>query len=270
MFLESKGRSAVHSILQKIIDRKIEEIAIGKSETPLSEIKAAVSDAPSVRDFVAALTRSPDLALIAEVKKASPSKGLIREDFEPVTIAKAYQTGGASCISVLTDEDFFQGHLSYLTAVRNAVQLPVLRKDFIVDPWQVWQARAAGADAVLLIAECLGADMLRELHGLIRELGMTPLVELYERANIEKVLACDPVLVGVNNRDLNTFEVDLGHSVAVQQELPAGIAFVSESGISSRQEMEFLQSKGVDAVLVGESLMRQQDIVKATKELLGV
>lgn len=261
--------NAVHSILQKIVDRKKEEIQAGKSNTPLDEFKAIAADAAPVRDFVAALTQTKNIALIAEVKKASPSKGIIREDFDPVVIARAYESAGASCISVLTDVDFFQGHIDYLRSVRSAVSIPVLRKDFIIDPWQVWQARAAGADAVLLIAECLDADSLRELHALVMSLKMTPLVELYDRENIDKVLACDPVLVGVNNRNLNNFEVELGHSVAVRAELPDEIAFVSESGIASREDIEYLQGHQVDAVLVGESLMRQPDIVAATRKLLG-
>ena len=259
----------MHSILQTIVDRKREEIQAGKSQTETDYWKAKINSAAPPRDFLAALKQSPDIALIAEVKKASPSKGIIREDFDPLAIAKSYQQAGASCISVLTDEHFFQGHLDYLSSIVSNVSIPVLRKDFIIDPWQVWQARAAGADAVLLIAECLDDATIRELHALILELGMTPLVELYERDNIGKVLGCDPVLVGVNNRDLNTFEVDLGHSIAVRRELPDEIVFVSESGISDRKDVEFLQGQNVDAVLVGESLMRQEDIVAATKNLLG-
>lgn len=259
----------MHSILKKIIARKRDEVQFGKSRTTLDEFRDRVASTAAARDFLEALKRAEDVALIAEVKKASPSKGLIREDFNPVEIARSYELAGASCISVLTDEDFFQGHLDYLGAVREKISLPVLRKDFIIDPWQVWEARAAGADAVLLIAECLEGELIRELHALILELEMTPLVELYDRDNIEKVLSCDPVLVGVNNRDLNTFEVDLGHSIALRQELPEEIVFVSESGISTREDVEFLQGKQVDAVLVGESLMRQEDIVAATKKLLG-
>jgi indole-3-glycerol phosphate synthase len=170
---------------------------------------------------------------------------------------------------VLTDENFFQGHRDYLVQVGDAVKLPTLRKDFIIDPWQVHDARAAGADAVLLIAECLEASQLNDLHCLINELGMTALVELYDRENIEKVMACSPSLVGVNNRDLNTFEVNLEHSIEIRKSLPDEITFVSESGISSNAEVQRLQAANVDAILVGESLMRSTDIVKATRELLG-
>lgn len=235
----------------------------------LQDVKAAVADSRPVRDFLAALQTPGEISLIAEVKKASPSKGIIREDFNPVEIAKAYQSAGASCVSVLTDENFFQGHRDFLIEVGKAISLPVLRKDFIIDPWQVYDARAAGADAVLLIAECLDAEPLRELHALIGELGMTALVELYDRENIEKVLACDPSLVGVNNRDLNTFEVDLGHSIEIRKSLPQSITFVSESGISSNAEVSRLLHANVDAILVGESLMREDDIVTATRQLLG-
>ena len=203
----------MNSILAKIVARKREEIAA------LPDIRLT-GDEPPVRDFLAALTGGDQrhrVSLIAEVKKASPSKGVIRTDFNPVDIARAYQAGGAHCLSVLTDEFFFQGHLDYLTEIRAEVDLPILRKDFILDPKQVYQARAAGADAVLLIAECLEPESLKQLHDLILELGMTPLVELYEPANIEAVLACQPALVGVNNRDLNTFEVDLQHCLRVKE-----------------------------------------------------
>ena len=221
------------------------------------------------RDFLSALKTNNQIALIAEVKKASPSKGIIRADFDPVAIAQTYEQSGASCISVLTDENFFQGHLDYLTSISQQVKIPLLRKDFIIDEYQVFEARAAGADAVLLIAECLDGDQLINLHKRIRALGMTPLVELYDQQNVEKVMAADPVLVGVNNRDLNTFEVDLNHSVKVKQLLPPSVTFVSESGIYTRPDVEMLEKSGVDAMLVGESLMRAEDIGAAVKTLLG-
>ena len=259
----------MHSILQKIVDHKLLEIASCKQNSSLDSVKEAARDGRPVRNFLKALQKRDEISLIAEVKKASPSKGVIRENFDPVAIAKAYELAGASCISVLTDEAFFQGHLDFLIEVGQAVSLPVLRKDFIIDPWQVYQARAAGADAVLLIAECLEASQLGDLHALINELGMTALVELYDRENIEKVLACKPSLVGVNNRDLNTFEVDLEHSISIRQSLPSEITFVSESGISSNAEVSRLLQANVDAILVGESLMRADDIAAATRTLLG-
>ena len=253
------------SILDKIVTHKRQEIAA----RPQVEFDAAAVAPP--RDFVQALTSGPEadrVSLIAEVKKASPSKGLIREDFDPVKIAQAYASSGAACISVLTDEHFFKGHLDYLKAIREAVDIPLLRKDFVLDPSQVYEARMAGADAVLLIAECLEPSQLKELHDLIVELGMTPLVELYDAANVDAVLACQPMLVGVNNRDLNTFEVDLMHSIRVKQQLPATTTFVSESGIFTHEDVQLMQVNQVDAILVGESLMRNDDVEAAVKRLL--
>jgi len=259
----------VHSILKKIVDHKLQEIEASKASCSIADVTKAAADGRPVRDFLSALQTPGVISLIAEVKKASPSKGIIREDFHPAEIAKAYQSAGASCISVLTDENFFQGHRDFLVQVGEAVDLPTLRKDFIIDPWQVYDARAAGADAVLLIAECLDADKLRELHELINELGMTALVELYDRANIDKVMACEPALVGVNNRDLNTFEVNLEHSIDIRRSLPDELTFVSESGISSNAEVSRLLQADVDAILVGESLMRADDIAAATRQLLA-
>ncbi len=259
----------MHSILKKIIDQKHVEVKTAKSNRPLEEVRDGAMSSEPARDFLAALQVPDEVSLIAEVKKASPSKGIIRDDFHPVEIARAYQAGGARCISVLTDEHFFKGHLQFLRDVKSAIELPVLRKDFIIDPWQVFEAREAGADAVLLIAECLEANQMIELHSLIKELGMTALVELYDRDNIEMVMNCDPDLVGVNNRDLNTFEVDLQHSISIRQSLPASITFVSESGIGSHAEVASLRAANVDAILVGESLMRSDDIESATKKLLG-
>ena len=253
------------SILDKIVAHKRQEI----SARPPVEFDADSVDAP--RDFVQALTggqQAGRVSLIAEVKKASPSKGLIRADFDPVKIAQAYASSGASCISVLTDEHFFKGHLDYLKAIRAAVDVPLLRKDFILDASQVYQARMAGADAVLLIAECLSPTELKELHDLIVELGMTPLVELYDQNNVDAVLACEPKLVGVNNRDLNTFEVDLMHSIRVKQQFPSSTTFVSESGIFTHEDVQLMQANDVDAILVGESLMRHEDVGAAVKRLL--
>ncbi len=259
----------MNSILEKIVDRKRVEVEAAKTSRPLEDVIAAAQNAPPAKDFLSPLRADDSVALIAEVKKASPSKGIIRSDFDPVEIAKTYARSGASCISVLTDEHFFQGHIEYLVAIRQAVDVPLLRKDFIIDPYQVFEARAAGADAVLLIAECLNDQQLIDLHRRIVELGMTPLVELYDAENIAKVLAAQPVLVGVNNRDLNTFEVDLNHSLNVKRLLPPSVTFVSESGINDRSDVLRLADPGVDAMLVGESLMRADDISAAVKTLLG-
>jgi indole-3-glycerol phosphate synthase len=262
----------LNSILQKIVDHKINDIAAAKANVPLQELTAAAHDVAPALDFVSALQRrksAGSIGLIAEVKKASPSKGIIRADFDPVTIAKTYARHGAACISVLTDEHFFQGHLDFLRQIRGAVEVPLLRKDFVLDDYQVYEARAAGADAVLLIAECLDGQMLIQLHQTIESLGMIALVELYDAANIDKVMACNPKLVGVNNRDLNTFEVDLAHSVRVKNQLPDCVTFVSESGIFTNEDVVMLKENDVDAMLVGESLMRSQDIGSAVETLLG-
>lgn len=263
------------TILDKIVDVKRGEIARAVRERPLSELRAALGDAPPVRDFLAPLaadrpsTGDGPIKLIAEVKKASPSAGLIREDFDPVRIAQTYADHGASCLSCLTDEPHFQGSLDYLTAIRHAVDLPVLRKDFILDEHQVVEARVAGADAVLLIAECLTPAELAKLYDQINELGMTALVELYEPANLEAVMACKPKLVGVNNRDLATMTVDLEHSIAMRTRVPAGTIFVGESGIKTHADAQRLRAAGIDAMLVGESLMRQPEIGPAVDVLLG-
>jgi len=194
---------------------------------------------------------------------------VIREDFDPVAIACTYQEHGATSISVLTDEPYFQGSLDDLRQVRRLVDLPVLRKDFIVDPYQVLEARAAGADAVLLIAECLDDAALKQLHEAVVELGMTPLVELYEPENLARVLAVGARLVGINNRNLHTFEVDLGHTLRLLGEIPADRVVVAESGIRTRADVERLESAGVHAMLVGETLMARDDVGAAVRELLG-
>jgi indole-3-glycerol phosphate synthase len=257
------------SILDEIVAQKRQEVAAAKLSVPVKVLGQLADKAPPPRDFLAAVFSHPPIRLIAEVKKASPSAGVLREDFDPASIAKNYEEHGAACISVLTDAPYFQGNLDHLRQVRAAVSLPVLRKDFIIDCYQVLEARAAGADAVLLIAECLNDYLLRELHEAIVELGMTPLVELYEPENLRRVLDAGARLIGVNNRDLRTFQVDLGHCIRVSQRIPAGRAIVAESGIRNRRDVEQLEAAGLDAMLVGETLMRKKDIGKAVDELLG-
>lgn len=260
------------SILEKIVQHKHQEIEQAKRTRPLEELRRMVENSTMPLDFLGALTmneQAGQVSLIAEVKKASPSKGVIRKDFEPLKIAEAYAANGASCISVLTDEAFFQGSLEYLKQIRNGVDLPLLRKDFILDEYQVWEARAAGADAVLLIAECLEPRQMQRLHRQVTGLGMVALVELYDSKNIPAVLDCDPKLVGVNNRDLNTFEIDLEHSIRVKQDLPPEIAMVSESGIFTHQDVLLMAENNIDAILVGESLMRSDDIGAAVRQLMG-
>jgi indole-3-glycerol phosphate synthase len=257
------------TILDNIVADKLREVAAAKMQVPQAKLCDALAAAPPVRDFFAALDGHGTIRLIAEVKKASPSRGVIREVFQPVEIARTYQEHGAACISVLTDGPYFQGSLDYLRQIRAAVDLPVLRKDFIIDPYQVVEARAAGADAVLLIAECLDDGQIRTLHDAIVELGMTPLVELYEPANLPRVLAIGARLIGINNRDLRTFEVDLEHTLRVRREVPAPVRVVAESGIRTRADVEMLERAGVDAMLVGETLMARADIGAAVDELLG-
>lgn len=257
------------TVLDRIVAVKRREIAEARERVPEAELHRRLADAPPVRDFFAALAKPGPIRLIAEIKKASPSAGVIREDFDPVAIAQIYERHGASCLSVLTDEPHFQGRLEYLTAVRESVELPVLRKDFVLETYQVLEARAAGADAVLLIAECLDDCNLRKLHNEIVELGMTPLVELYDPENLPRVLAAGASLVGVNNRDLRTFKVDLEHTLRLRPEIPAECIMVSESGVRSRTDVERLQAAGVDAILVGESLMREPDIGAAVDRLLS-
>ena len=257
------------TILDKIVATKRGEVARAKAETPLSALEEQLDGAPVVRDFFAALTEPAEISLIAEVKKASPSKGVIREDFHPVEIATTYERHGAACISVLTDESYFQGSLDYLRAVRAAVGIPVLRKDFVIDPYQAVVARLAGADAVLLIAECLEDDQLKLLHDQIVALGMTPLVELYDPENVGRVVDAGARLIGVNNRNLHTFEVDIDHTLRLRERIPADRAVVGESGIRTREDAERLQAAGVAAMLVGETLMREADIGAAVDRLLG-
>jgi indole-3-glycerol phosphate synthase len=257
------------TILDQIVTAKREEIARAKAEMPEASLRKQLVDAPPPRDFLAALSASPPIRLIAEVKKASPSKGVIRDDFDPVAIARIYQQHGATCLSVLTDHPYFQGSLEYLRQVRAAVDLPVLRKDFVIDPYQVIEARAAGADAVLLIAECLDDDLLERLHTAILDLGMTPLVELYEPANLARVLRVGARLVGINNRDLRTFQTDLEHTLRLRRQIPPDRIVVGESGIRGRQDAGRLEAAGVQAMLVGETLMASPNICAAVDELLG-
>lgn len=257
------------SVLDRIVATKRQEIEAAKARRSEKELRLAAADAPQPRDFLGALSGGGPVRLIAEVKKASPSKGLLRADFDPVAIACTYQDHGASCLSVLTDEPYFQGSLENLRRVRAAVDLPVLRKDFILDPYQVFEARAAGADAVLLIAECLDDAALAQLRAAIVELGMTALVELYDPENLVRVLRAGARLVGVNNRDLRTFQTDLAHTLRLRAQVPGDRVLVSESGIRTRDDVQRLAEAGVQAMLVGESLVTRPDIGAAVDELLG-
>lgn len=261
-------------ILDRILVSKRQEVESRKLARPEREVRAAIADAPPARDFASALRRSHTgiPAVIAEVKKASPSRGILRSDFDPAAIAADYQAGGASAVSVLTDEQYFMGSLDYLFRVRTRVELPVLRKDFLIDPYQVYESRAAGADAVLLIAAALEKERLTELMDAASQLGMAALVEVHDEEELETALACGAGLLGINNRNLYTFDVDLGTTTSLAARLPPIGAperpkLVSESGIFTRQDLEQLGRIGTDAVLIGEALVREKDIVRKLKEL---
>jgi indole-3-glycerol phosphate synthase len=253
--------------LAEIVAAKREEVgALGRRR---DELRAAAAEAPPTRGFAAALSRPGEVRLLAEVKRRSPSAGAIRPGADPVEIALAYEAGGAAALSVLTDEAFFGGSLEALRAVRAAVGIPVLRKDFVIDAAQVYEARAAGADAILLIVRILDDTLLVELHGLAVRLGMDVLVEVHDGAELERALAAGSRLVGVNNRDLRTFRTDLGVTRRLAADVPAGVTLVAESGIRTAEDVLSLGAEGVDAVLVGESLMRQADVRAATAALVG-
>ena len=257
------------SILDKIVAQTRRTIERDKSDLPPSELRSRLVDVPPTRGFAESLAATDRVRLIAEIKRQSPSAGLIREDFDPPTIADAYAAGGAACLSVLTDEPFFGGHLDYLRQARASVDLPILRKDFIVDEYQIDQAREAGADAVLLIAECLSAGDLRRLHDHAVSLDLDTLIELYEPENLDAVLDTGTRLVGVNNRDLRTFDTNLSHTIEIGRQVPGDRILVGESGIHTAADVATLAAGGVKAILVGESLMRQDDIVSAVKTLIG-
>lgn len=256
-------------VLARIVDTKRREVAAAMGRVPLGELHRRCAELPPCRGFERAIRSATGMAVIAEVKKASPSAGVIRADFDPVRIATTYERHGASCLSVLTDEEYFQGKLEYLTAARAAVRIPVLRKEFIIDEYQLAEARAAGADAVLLIAECLPGERMKELHAAATGLGLDVLIELHDADQLPRVLDTGATLVGVNNRDLRTFTTRLEHTLDLLPHFPAGVAVVSESGIRTNAELQLLHAAGVRAVLVGESLMRAADVGAALDALRG-
>ena len=257
------------TILDRIVETKLREIAAAKAAVPEAELERRAADLPPTRDFRAAIRRPGAVAVVAEVKKASPSAGVIRPHFDPVAIATTYEAHGAAAISVLTDAEYFQGRLTYLTAVRAAVGVPVLRKDFILDRYQLLEARCAGADAVLLIAECLPGDRLGNLQREAVALGLHTLVELHDADQLPRVLDCGAAVIGVNNRDLRTFATRLEHTLELLPKIPADRAVVSESGIKTHADLLRLGAAGARAVLVGESLMRAEDIGAALDALRG-
>ncbi|MEK3915021.1 indole-3-glycerol phosphate synthase TrpC [Paenibacillus sp. FSL H7-0331] len=257
--------------LDKIVATKHKEIALLKENQTIAGMEKQIALLPSCLGFERALTtnRKRSMGLIAEVKKASPSKGLIRADFEPVQLAQAYVNAGTDCISVLTDVDYFQGSNEYLRAVRAAVQVPILRKDFTIDVHQIYEARVIGADAILLIAAILTTEQMREFSRTAKAIGLDVLVEVHDQAELDRVLELDVSLIGINNRNLQTFVTDLKTTEQLIAHIPAGVTVVSESGISLPSEVAYLQSVGAEALLIGEHFMRQPSVEQGVHDLMG-
>jgi indole-3-glycerol phosphate synthase len=260
-------------ILNKIVRRKREEIAERLHKTPLDRLTDRLEGAEPTRGFITAIQSRLEVgepAVIAEIKRASPSKGIIREDFRPAEIAKSYQAAGATCLSVLTDIDFFQGSDEYLMQARAAASLPVIRKEFIVDPYQVYEARAIGADCILLILACLSDAQLREFNDLALHLGMDVLMEVHDGKELERALRLDNTLIGINNRNLHTFEVDLNTTLDLLQRIPEGRIAVTESGIHTPADVALMRRHEVHAFLVGEAFMRAEDPGEQLAELFAL
>ena len=259
-------------ILQKIIERKGEIVDARRINIPLEQVKEAIENAPPPRGFVEALEERITLnqaAVIAEIKKASPSKGVMRENFDPVEIAKSYARANAACLSVLTDVDYFRGSDEYLQQARNACNLPVLRKDFMIDPYQIYESRALGADCILLIVACLTDHQLNELCGIAHDLDMDVLVEVHDEQELERALRLPNKLIGINNRNLHTFETSLNTTLSMLDKIPPDVLLVSESGIHAPDDVKLLREQGVKAFLVGEAFMSADDPGAKLKELFS-
>ena len=258
-------------ILDKILASKRDEVQRRKSLVPAAELEKRVNGAPAARDFAGAIRRGADgaIRLIAEFKRASPSRGVIRVDLNPAQVARLYAGAGAAAMSVLTDAPFFQGNFDDLRSAREAVKIPILQKDFVLDDYQLLEARALGADAILLIVAALPGDELARVHQRAADLGLAALVEVHDEADLARALAIRPKIIGINNRDLRTFRVDIATTFRLRSSIPPAITVVSESGIQSRADALRLQEARVDAMLVGERLMRQPEPGKGAAELLG-
>lgn len=252
----------MNDILKKILDTKQQEIAAAVAQNPLAQVRAAAEASSQPRDFTEAIQSRAGKgrpAVIAEIKKASPSKGIIRADFRPAEIAASYEKGGAACLSVLTDKQYFQGSSEYLQQARGACSLPVLRKDFMIDPYQVYEARAMGADCILLIVAALQLSQMQELEALAHELGMAVLVESHDGDELDLALQLKTSLIGINNRNLRTFDVSLGITLDLLPQIPQDRMVITESGIFTADDVALMQDNGVNAFLVGEAFMRQPD-----------
>ncbi|PHR50791.1 MULTISPECIES: indole-3-glycerol phosphate synthase TrpC [Cycloclasticus] len=259
-------------VLKKIVARKHQEVAERLERFSIDDLKQQIAQASPVRGFVKSIKKklsNGETAVIAEVKKASPSKGLLRENFNPAEIAASYEAGGAACLSVLTDKDFFQGSEAYLKQARTACKLPVIRKDFIVDPYQVYEARAIGADCILLIVAALDDETLQGLYQLAGELGLDVLVEVHDADELERALRLDLALIGINNRDLRTFDTSLKTTVDLLEHIPDGIIVVSESGLHKPEDISMLKEHQVHTFLIGEAFMRCDDPGEALKRLIA-
>ena len=256
-------------ILDTIIQHKRKELKHQQNQVPLTTLKSKLNSLEPTKDFLSAIAQPDTINLIAEVKKKSPSKGIIREDFDPVKIAKTYTENGASAVSVLTDEHFFAGSLKYLSAIRETVNLPLLRKDFTIDPYHIYQARVAGADAILLIVAALTPNQIREFQEIAASLSLASLVEVHTEKELNIALDANAQIIGINNRDLRTFNTSMDTTYKLCESIPDGKVIVSESGVYTRDDVESLCNVGVNAILVGESLMRSPDIGEKVHELIG-
>jgi indole-3-glycerol phosphate synthase len=260
------------TVLKRIFDRKQQEVALRRTDRSLEELQRAAAVMPPCRGFRRALAdrvAAGEPAVIAEVKKASPSKGVIREDFHPAEIAASYEQGGAACLSVLTDIDFFQGADAYLQQARAACALPVLRKDFTLDAYQIWEARALGADAILLIVACLDLPLLRALYDCAMEAGLDVLIEVHDSAELDEALTLGADMIGINNRNLHTFETSLDTTLDLLERIPAGVQVVTESGFSTPEQVARMRARGVHSFLIGEAFMRAEDPGSELKRLFA-